>query len=130
MPCTLTVDHARRRATGVAVDPLSVEDVVGMITAQADAGAWTYPLLHDGRATSRLLTSEEVRRIIYTIESISARLQQRRGPVAMVKAEDGPYGMARMYSLLVADISLVEVFKDIEAAKVWLASQSASAGSA
>lgn len=121
MPFDFSVDHDRHCVTVTARDPLSVDDVLAVIDRQA-AQAWTYPVIHDARATAWTPNAGEVVRVLSYIRNTSRRLGVARGPVAFVTSGVALFGVARMYSTLGENDRMlkVEVFTDLPAAERWL----------
>ena len=83
MPLEYLVDHARQRLTIIERDPVDVPDVLAWLERQVADGAWAYGTLDDFRLLTWNPTSQEVRRILRRIGTLSAT-HGPRGPVAIV----------------------------------------------
>src|SRR5712692_11779256 len=90
---------ARQRLTIIGRDPIGVPDVLAWLERQAAEGAWAYSTLDDLRLVTWNPTTEEVRRILRRVVTLSAT-HGPRGPSAIVATQPVLFGMAHMYSAL------------------------------
>jgi len=75
--------------------------------------------LIDARTATTNVTASQVRRLAQRAADMLARAPL--GPTAVVTTNDVAFGMARMYSVFAGSAgAIVEVFRDVEAAKAWL----------
>jgi hypothetical protein len=122
MPVEYVLDHARRRLTIVGRDPVGESDVVEWLGRQAADGAWACGTLVDLRLVAWNPTTEEIRRILRRIVTLSV-MHGPRGPVAVVATQPALFGMAHMYSAL--SEQAVEAFYELSEAEHWLDAQQA-----
>jgi hypothetical protein len=120
VPLEYLVDHARQRLTIIGRDPVDVPDVLAWLERQVADGAWAYGTLDDLRLLTWNPTSEEVRRILRRIGTLSAT-HGPRGPVAIV-ATPPLFGRARTYAASLDALvgHVVEVFDALADAERWL----------
>jgi hypothetical protein len=123
MPIEYVLDRARQRLTIVGRDPIGEPDVVEWLERQAVDGAWAYGALVDLRLVAWNPTTEEIRRILRWVVTLSV-LRGPRGPVAVVATQPALFGMAHMYAALSDQIAgRVEAFYKLAEAERWLAEQ-------
>src|ERR1700682_2257810 len=122
MPVEYVLDQARQRLTIIGQDPIGEPDVVEWLERQAVDGAWAYSTLVDLRLVAWNPTTEEIRRILRRIVTLSVT-DGPRGPVAVVATQPALLGMAHMYSAL--SEQAVEAFYEVAEAERWLAEQRA-----
>jgi hypothetical protein len=120
MPIEYVLDRARQRLTIAGRDPIGEADVVEWLERQAVDGAWKCSTLVDLRLVAWSPTSEEIRRILRWIVTLSGT-HGRRGPVAVVATQPALFGMAHMYSAL--SDQPVEAFYEFAEAERWLDDQ-------
>ena len=120
MPLEYVLDHARQRLTIIGRDPLDVPDVLAWLERQVADGAWAYGTLDDLRLLTWNPTSEQVRRIIRRIGTLSATHGPRR-PVAIV-ATQPLFDRARTYAASLGALlgHVVDVFYEFAEAERWL----------
>jgi hypothetical protein len=117
------VDRPRHRLTIIGRDPVGEPDVVEWLERQAVDGAWAYNTMVDLRPVTWSPSTEEIRRILRQIKTLSATHGQR-GPVAIVATQPVLFGMAHMYAALSDQAAgHVEAFYEIAEAERWLAEQ-------
>ena len=125
VPYDVRFDDEQKRMLVMAVDPLSLAEVIEMIDDQAARGAWHYSILHDARAITWVPTADEIRRIVDRIRTLS-KTHGARGPIAFVADNKAVFGMARMYELLGdRDRLRILVTQDFERAQQWLVEMAA-----
>jgi hypothetical protein len=119
VPLEYVLDHARQRLTIIGRVPVDVPDVLAWLEQVAD-GAWAYGTLDDLRLLTWNPTSEEVRRILRRIGTLSAT-HGPRGPVAIV-ATPPLFDRARTYAASLGALvgHVVEVFYALADAERWL----------
>jgi len=77
------------------------------------------PELVDARTATTNLTADQIRRLAQRAADTASRIPL--GPTAIVTTNDVVFGMARMYSAFAERArARVEVFRDMDAADVWL----------
>jgi hypothetical protein len=120
VPLEYVLDHARQRLTIIGRDPVDVPDVLAWLERQVADGAWAYATLDDLRLLTCNPTSEEVRRILRRIGTLSAT-HGPRGPVAIV-ATPPLFNRARSYAASLGALvgHVVEVFDALADAERWL----------
>jgi hypothetical protein len=124
MPIEYVLDHARQRLTIIGRDPVGEPDVVEWLERQAVEGAWAYGTLVDLRLVTWNPTTEEARRFLGRVGTLSAT-HGRRGPVAIVATQPVLFGMSRMYGALSDQTAgHVRAFYELAEAEHWLAEQS------
>src|SRR6266849_4458814 len=125
MPTDYVLDCARQRLTIIGRDPIGVPDVLAWLERQAADGAWVYRTLDDLRLVTWNPTTEEVRRILRRIVTLSAT-HGLRGPAAIVATRPVLVGMAHMYAALSDQAAgHVEAFYELIEAERWLDEQQA-----
>jgi hypothetical protein len=122
LPLTLSVDHAKRRVTGVASGPITVGDIALYVADRVRQGAYSYEQLIDMRAATIDLPPGDS---LYA-RAMEARRQYRAGkiPRTAILATPGTanYGYARQLATQFGFANAtVEVFSDQAAAETWLA---------
>jgi hypothetical protein len=120
VPIEYRLDHGRGRLTIIGRDPVGVPDVLAWLERQAADGAWAHATLDDLRLVTWNPTSEEVRRILRRIGTLSAT-HGPRGPVAIVAAPP-LFDRARTYAASLGALigHIVEVFCALDDAERWL----------
>lgn len=125
MPFTLSVDHAKRRVTGVASGQLTVGDIALYVADRVRQGAYSYEQLIDIRgATIDIPPGESL-----FVRAMETRRQYRAGtiPRTAILAVPGTanYGYARQMATRLGFANAnVQVFTDQADAEVWLATGS------
>lgn len=114
-------DDERRRFTVVSRGVASMTDILTSLDRQREEGAWTYALLHDGRALTGVdMDAHDIRCLLDRVGLLN-RQHGPQGPVAIVATDATTYGMARMYSILAEAENLVtNVFRSVAEAEAWL----------
>jgi hypothetical protein len=125
VPLEYILDHTRRRLIIIGRDPVDVPDVLAWLERQVADGAWAYGTLDDLRLLTWNPTSEEVRRILRRLGTLSAA-HGPRGPVAIV-ATPPLFDRARTYAASLDALvgHVVEVFDALADAERWLERQAA-----
>ncbi len=119
MPITQVVDHNAQRVLITGTGVCRLEDVVALLTAVADAGAFAYTQRFDVRQVTSMPSSEDTRRVV----ALVARLRAENGHArtACITGSDVGFGMGRMYATLAAETDPgFMVFRSIEEADAWL----------
>ncbi|HEY5545054.1 MAG TPA: hypothetical protein VIK50_03275 [Gemmatimonadaceae bacterium] len=122
MPFTLTVDHAKRRVTGVAAGVITVADIALYIAERVRQGVYSYAQLIDMRdATIALPPGESLLE-----RAMEARRESRAGeiPRTAILATQGTasFGFARQLAVQLGFArATVEVFSTLADAETWLA---------
>jgi hypothetical protein len=125
---TVDIDHIRRRIVVITRGPFDVFNLEAAIDRQATSGLWHYAMLYDERDSTTPPHTLEMRRLADRVTRLIKTLG-RRGPVAVVTADEATYGMARMYEAFVGNTGLnVKVFREITPADAWLSAQSTHMG--
>jgi hypothetical protein len=122
MSVEYVLDRVRARLTIVGQDSIGEPEVVKWLGRQAVDGAWAYSTLVDLRLVVWNPTTEEIRRILHRIVTLSVT-HGPRGPVAVVATQPALFGMAHMYAAL--SDQAVEAFYDFAEAERWLEDQRA-----
>jgi hypothetical protein len=120
MPLEYAVDHAHQRVLVSGRDPIKSAEVISLLDRQAADGAWTYATLEDLRGVLWVPSTVELRYFLNHIRTLSRELG-RRGPVALVVADDLMAETFRMYSILGEHVMTIRVFPNIYEAEQWLA---------
>ena len=121
MPFTLSVDHAKRRVTGIASGPITVGDIALYVADRVRQGVYSYEQLIDMRAATIDIPPGDS----LFARAMETRRQFRAGeiPRTAILATPGTanYGYARqMATQLGFANATVEVFSDQAAAETWL----------
>ena len=125
MPFTLTVDHVKRRVTGVASGVITVADIALYIAERVRQGVYSYAQLIDMRdATIELPPGESV-----LARAMEARRESRAGeiPRTAILATEGTasFGFAKQLAVQLGFArATVEVFSSLADAETWLAGAS------
>jgi hypothetical protein len=106
MPIEYVLDRARHRLTIVGRDPVGEPDGVEWLERQAVDAAWAYGALVDLRLVAWNPTTEEIRRILRWVVTLSV-LRGPRGPVAVVATQPALFGMLIAHQCLVLLVALV-----------------------
>lgn len=123
LPFTLTVDHAKRRVTGVGTGAITIADIALYVAERVRKDAYSYEQLIDVRnATIDIPVGESL-----FAAAMDARRQSRAGPIprTAIVAQEGTatFGYARQLATQLGfGRATVEVFPEQSAAEIWLAS--------
>jgi hypothetical protein len=125
MPVDYAQDATTRRVTLTARGTVTLTELLELSRHQANAGAWQYGTLYDGRLRDQGLSASDVRTYAAFARAQSV-IYGRMGPLAIVAPALDAYGNGRMYALSNDDDHrLIEVFHDMADAIRWLEAQAA-----
>ena len=128
MPITATPVDGHSRLKTVIDGPLSLDDVRLHVQWLVDSGGMRCADLVDVRSmTGPSLSTAAVWSVVEQLKTLR-RFDAPFGPRAIVVDDDVRYGMARMFSRLIAPRMQVGVFRDPAEAERWL--DAAAAGAA
>jgi hypothetical protein len=113
-----TVDTERNEVTTIAEGTITLDEVRAHLRREKSDSALPYRELIDARNAVLRLTRSDVREIVELLRS-PARAR-RLGRTAVVVSTDVAYGIMRMLQILVEDVCVVQPFRDLTAATLWL----------
>jgi hypothetical protein len=117
---TYTADAERRLVRVNALEPLSGDDLIGIIDRQLAEGSWSYGMLYDLRRTDRITSREDAARVAAHVEQLVSE-HGARGPVAMVTSRADMVATGQVYAFRTMKNMQMEVFWDLQEAEAWLA---------
>ena len=113
-----TVDAERNEVTTIAEGTVTLDEVRAHLHREKSDSALPYRELIDARNAVVSLSRSEVREIVELLRSL-ARCR-RLGRTAVVVSTDVAYGIMRMLQILVEDVCVVQPFRDLTTAALWL----------
>jgi hypothetical protein len=120
VPITYERDDARCVVTVTIDGAFDLREIIATLNRQASEDSWHYARLYDHRHIQPPPTNDDVRGLLDAVRR-HIREYGPRGPVAVVADQPAVYGMVRMYMTLADEEPAVAVFRDVPAARVWLA---------
>ena len=109
-----TVDIERNEVTTIAEGTVTLDEVRAHLHREKIDSALPYRELIDARNAVVRLSCTELQQIVELLRS------RRLGPTAVVVSTDVAYGILRMLQILVEDVCVVQPFRDLAAATLWL----------
>jgi hypothetical protein len=113
-----TVDTERNEVTTVAEGTVTLDEVRAHLHREKSDSALPYRELIDARNAVVRLSSSELQQIVELLRSLAR--SRRLGPTAVVVSTDVAYGILTMLQILVEDVCVVQPFRDLAAATLWL----------
>jgi hypothetical protein len=113
-----TVDIESREVTTIAEGTVTIDEVRAHLHRERSDSALPYGELIDARNAVVRLSCSELQQIVELLRSLARR--HRLGPTAVVVSTDVAYGILRMLQILVEDVCVVQPFRDLAAATLWL----------
>ena len=113
-----TVDIERSRVTTIAEGTVTLDEVRAHLHREKSDFALPYRELIDARNAVVRLSSSELQQIVELLRSLAR--SRRLGPTAVVVSTDVAYGTLRMLQILVEDVCVVQPFRNLAAATLWL----------
>jgi hypothetical protein len=113
-----TVDTERNEVTTTAEGTITLEEVRAHLTREKSDLALPYRELIDARRAVVSLSSSELQQIVVLLRSLAHN--HRLGRTAVVVSTDVAYGIIRTFQLLVEDVCVVQPFRDLTTAAMWL----------
>ena len=96
MPFRFERDDARQRIRVMLIDPLTEDEIIGIINRQRDEGLWAYGMMVDTRGLNVPPSRAMARAAVAHVTDVSTN-EGRRGPVAVV-ALRGMVGLSEAYA--------------------------------
>jgi len=119
MPISYSIDRFRQRMVTHAEGLITLADVDAHLDAELRERGTDVPELFDARFATTNITPSEVRQLVYRVHDIARA--HPFGPTAIIALDDVAFGMARMFSILVAPYGVaIEVFRDVDSGSAWL----------
>jgi hypothetical protein len=113
-----TIDTERNEVTTIVEGTVTLKEVRAHIKQERSDAALPYRELIDARHAEVNLSSSEVRQIVALLRTLARRY--RLGQTAVVVSSDVAYGIVRMLQILLEDVCVVQPFRDLTAAALWL----------
>jgi len=113
-----TVDVERNEVTTIAEGTVTLQEVLAHLHREESDSALACGELIDARHAIVKLSSSDVHQIVEVLRSL-ARCR-RLGRTAVVVSTDVAYGIIKMLQILVEDVCVVQPFRDLTAATLWL----------
>jgi len=112
------VDTERNEVTTIAEGTVTLDELRAHLHREKSDSAVPYRKLIDARNAVVRLSSSELQQIVELLRSLAR--SRRLGPTAVVVSTDVAYGFLRMLQILVEDVCVVQPFRDLAAATLWL----------
>lgn len=113
-----TVDSERNEVITIAEGTVTLDEVRAHLHREKRDSALPYRELIDARNAVVRLSSSELQQIVELLRSLAR--SRRLGPTAVVVSTDVAYGILRMLQILLEDVCVVQPFRDLAAATLWL----------
>jgi|SRR5271168_3590395 len=113
-----TVDAECSDVTTTAEGTVTLDEVRAHLHREKSDSALPYRELIDARNAVVRLSSSDLRKILELLRSLAR--SGRLGPTAVVVSTDVAYGILTMLQILVEDVCVVQPFRDLAAATLWL----------
>jgi len=113
-----TVDIEGSEVTTIAEGTVTLDEVRAHLHREKSDSALPYRELIDARNAVVRLSSSELQQIVELLRSLAR--SRRLGRTAVVVSTDVAYGILRMLQILVEDACVVQPFRDLAAATLWL----------
>ena len=113
-----TVDTERGPVTTIAEGTVTLDEVRTHLHREKSDSALPFSELIDARNAAVRLSSSDVHQIVELLRSLAR--SHRLGRTAVVVSTDVAYGIMRMLQILVEDVCVVQPFRDMAAARLWL----------
>jgi hypothetical protein len=113
-----TVDEERNEVTTTAEGTVTLEDVRAHLTREKNDLALPHRELIDARHAVVSLSSSELQELVELLRSLARK--HRLGRTAVVVSTDVAYGIIRTFQILVEDVCVVQPFRDLTTAALWL----------
>lgn len=118
---THTVDAEHQKVTTIAEGTVTLAELRSHLQREQRDEALPYCELIDARHAVVRLSSADVQEIVDLLRSLSR--SRRLGRTAVVVSTDVAYGIIRMLQVLVEDTCVVQPFRDLSMAELWLHEQ-------
>ena len=119
MPIVIEFDAAKKRIRTTATGVISLTDLFAHLDGEEGDQHLGVPELIDAREATTNLTTPELRQLVSRMREYASHT--KLGPTALVTRNDVVYGMARMYSILIAEFDArFFVFRSLTEAERWL----------
>jgi len=113
-----TVDAEYNEVTTIAEGTVTIDEVRAHLHREKNDSALPYRELIDARNAVVRLSCTELQQIVELLRSLAR--SRRLGPTAVVVSTEVAYGILKMLQILVEDVCLVQPFRDLAAATLWL----------
>ncbi len=113
-----TVDAERQEVSTIAEGTVTLAELRAHLQRELHDSTLPYRELIDARHAVVRLSSDEVREIVELLRSLSR--SRRLGRTAVVVSTDVAYGIMRLLQVLVEDTCVVQPFRDLTTAELWL----------
>ena len=113
-----TVDIERGEVTTIAEGTVTLDEVRAHLHREKSDSALPYRELIDARNAVVRLSCSELQQIVELLRSLARN--RRLGPTAVVVSTDVAYGVLKTLQILVEDVCVVQPFRDLAAATLWL----------
>ncbi len=119
MPILHSVDAAQQHVETTVTGSITVDDIVRHLADAQREGTLDYTELIDvSNVAPPFLSAEEIRQAANRV--IPVLKSHRCGPRAIVVNSIIIFGLTRMFSILVADVCPMNVFRETAQAEAWL----------
>ena len=115
---THTVDTERNEVTTIAEGTVTLDEVRAHLHREKSDSALPYRELIDARNAAVSLCSSELQQIVELLRSLAR--SRGLGRTAVIVSTDVAYGIMRMIQILLEDVCVVQPFRDLAAATLWL----------
>jgi hypothetical protein len=113
-----TVDTERSEVTTIAEGTVTLDEVRAHLHREKTDSALPYRELIDARNAVVRFSSSEVQQIVELLRSLAR--SRRLGRTAVVVSSDVAYGIMKMLQILLEDVCMVQPFRNLAAATLWL----------
>lgn len=113
-----TVNTELNEVTTIAEGTITLDEVRAHLHREKSDSALPYRELIDARNAVARLSCSELQQLVELLRSLAR--SRRLGPTAVVVSTDVAYGIVKMLQILVEDVCVVQPFRDLAAATLWL----------
>ncbi|MBS0518647.1 MAG: hypothetical protein JSR90_08140 [Proteobacteria bacterium] len=120
MPVKCTIDHSAQLVHAVCGGVLTLDDVVALFDQVIVSEAKSYRKIVELRRTESTITDDQRHLIGARIQAYKNYMDGPMGPIAIVVTTEGDKIGALFFRALGAANRAVEIFHDLESARLWL----------
>jgi len=113
-----TVDTERNEVATIAEGTVTLDELRAHLHREKSDSALPYRELIDARNAVVRLSCSDLQQILELLRSLARN--RRLGPTAVVVSTDVAYGVLKTLQILVEDVCVVQPFRDLAAATLWL----------
>jgi hypothetical protein len=119
MPIMYERDDERRLITVTVTEPLSVDDILGVIDRQAAEDTWEYAILYDQRGLTHVSTEADLQQMADQVR-VAGRGRTRGSVGIAVRPHPALFLVGLTYTKLTRELMNVEVLLSAAQIESWL----------